>query len=220
MPRPLFPVPALPLLQQVLGIGLLSHGVRTEALGEMAGALPVEIPHVGIVALVCVQEAFLVRPGRVGRCPPAEKVEDTPFGIPPEHHDGLHRAFVPGIVPHGDLAGIRIHLDRYGKPLLHAFLIVKNAAPLEGTLLARPPPLPAASICPQSVTSRGAYSVAAGDGRMRNRDDHRKPVPPRETANGKSPFPAERRGKKLLFFEYFLIAFLFVCLVVFLVKEC
>lgn len=164
MPCPLFPVFALPPLQQIPGIGLLSECVRTETLGEMAGALPVEILQAGIVAPVCVQESFFVRPGRVGRSPPAEKVEDSPFGISPEHHDGLYRAFVPGIIPDGNLAGIRVHLDRYGKRLLHACLIGYSTVPLEGILIVSVPSRPGASICPLSVISRGAYSMMPTSG--------------------------------------------------------
>lgn len=220
MPCPPFPVFALPPLQQIPGIGLLSECVRTETLGEMASALPVEILQAGIVALVCVQESLFVRPGRVGRSPPAEKVEDSPFGISPEHHDGLYRAFVPGIIPDGNLAGIRVHLDRYGKRLLHACLIGYFAVPLEGILMVSVPSRPGASICPLSVISRGAYSMAAGGVRKRKRGDRRKRSRSREKPIGKLPYPEEREGKKVPFLEYFLIASLFGCLLVILVKGC
>ena len=220
MPCPPFPVFALPPLQQIPGIGLLSECVRTETLGEMASALPVEILQAGIVALVCVQESLFVRPGRVGRSPPAEKVEDSPFGISPEHHDGLYRAFVPGIIPDGNLAGIRVHLDRYGKRLLHACLIGYFALPLEGILVVFLPSRPGASICPLSVIFQGAYSMTTGGVGMQIRTGRRKRSPPREMPIGKSSHSEERGGKKLPCLEYFLIAFLFVCLVFILVKGC
>ncbi len=55
---------------------------------------------------------------------------------------------------------------------------------------------------------------------MRKRGGPRKRVRPRERPNGISHLLKERGGKKYLLFEYFLLVFLFVCLVILLVKMC
>ena len=123
MPRVLFLVLGLPLIHQFLGIDFLAENARAEALGDVARTLLVEILQVSVVALVGVQKPFLVRPCRIGRRPPAEKIKSAPFRVSPEHHDGLHRALIAGIILDGDLTGLRVHVDHYGNLLPHVLCI-------------------------------------------------------------------------------------------------